>query len=183
MEAKIRYPETDKFQLFVTDSPEALERSIVINEIMYHSAYDENEWIELYNHQPYPIDLSGWIYSDADGHTFTVPEGTTIQADGYFVLALDIGLMAQWYGITNVTGPVSFNLGNGGDSVRIYNRNNVLIDFVDYDDEEPWPAEPDGDGPSLELVSCMEDNSQASNWLSSDSTAPTGTPGPSQQRQ
>ncbi|MBU0692478.1 T9SS type A sorting domain-containing protein, partial [bacterium] len=46
-----------------------------------------------------------------------------------------------------------------------------------YDDALPWPQSPDGDGPTLELVSPALDNSDAANWRASAPSAPHGTPG------
>jgi hypothetical protein len=46
---------------------------------------------------------------------------------------------------------------------------------VQYDDHYPWPREPDGDGPSLELRDPASDNSLAASWRPSEGTG--GTPG------
>jgi hypothetical protein len=46
---------------------------------------------------------------------------------------------------------------------------------VRYDDVAPWPTEPDGDGPSLELLDPSLDNALATSWAAS--IAPHGTPG------
>ena len=35
------------------------------------------------------------------------------------------------------------------------------MDFVNYEDNEPWPTEPDGSGKTLELVNPQLDNSLA----------------------
>ena len=40
----------------------------------------------------------------------------------------------------------------GGDQVRLFNSNNSLIDFVEYDDKNPWPECADGNGGTLELI-------------------------------
>ena len=48
------------------------------------------------------------------------------------------------------------------------------MDFVEYDDEIPWPTEPDGNGPTLELIDPFSDNNLAENWQASEGY---GTPG------
>ena len=42
--------------------------------------------------------------------------------------------------------PFDFGFGGGGDEVRIFDQEGVLVDSVSYDDESPWPLEPDGSG-------------------------------------
>jgi hypothetical protein len=50
-----------------------------------------------------------------------------------------------------------------------------LVDTVNYDDTAPWPTEPDGNGPTLELINPGLDNALAQSWKAS--CAPHGTPG------
>jgi len=50
-----------------------------------------------------------------------------------------------------------------------------LIDWVTYDDEPPWPPEPDGGGPTLELIDPFADNALPQFWAAS--LAAHGTPG------
>ena len=49
-----------------------------------------------------------------------------------------------------------------------------MIDSVEYDDSDPWPLEPDGLGPTLELINPLNDNSLAESWTSS---IDNGSPG------
>jgi hypothetical protein len=45
------------------------------------------------------------------------------------------------------------SLSNGGERVSIVGFDGTVISAVNYDDRDPWPEEPDGDGPSLGRVS------------------------------
>ena len=49
-----------------------------------------------------------------------------------------------------------------------------LVDRVEYDDSQPWPTEPDGNGPTLELLSPELPNDIAGSWSFS---LGNGTPG------
>jgi len=70
------------------------------------------------------------------------------------------------------------SLNNGGDEIVLIDKNGITVDSVQYDNELPWPLEPDGNGPSLELIEPTLDNAEASNWQASDAlNAPWGTPG------
>ncbi|NVB77315.1 MAG: cell wall protein [Kofleriaceae bacterium] len=45
------------------------------------------DWVELYNVGSFPVDLSGFIFRDADDtHAYVIPAGTTIASHGYVVL-------------------------------------------------------------------------------------------------
>jgi hypothetical protein len=48
----------------------------------------------------------------------------------------------------------------------------ILVDKVVYQDTSPWPASPDGQGPSLQRLSRAMIGNDVANW-----TAATATPG------
>jgi hypothetical protein len=153
--------------------------TLVINEINYNSsiAFDPGDWVELYNPQSYALDASGWIFKDNDDlHSYSIPIGTIIPAKGYIVLAVDDVLFeAGFPDVDNHVGPVGFGFSGTGEFLRLYNSNNMLIDSVFYDDALPWPIEPDGNGPTLELINPLLDNALAESWSASCSNY--GTPG------
>jgi hypothetical protein len=76
--------------------------------------------------------------------------------------------------VTNVIGDMGFGLSGGGELIRLFNNGGVLIDTVHYDDSSPWPTEPDGGGPTLELIAPLLDNALPGSWMAS---AGNGTPG------
>ncbi|MDR9419275.1 lamin tail domain-containing protein [Gracilimonas sp.] len=179
----------NEINLELTDNPYVIEPTfeavsndeIVINEINYNSSddFDAGDWIELYNFSDSEIDLSGWVFRDDDDeHTFILPDATTIQSGGYVVLANDTTAFKTVHpGISFVKGEVDFGLGGGGDQVRIFNENEVLIDFVEYANTAPWPTTADGEGYTLELQSHESDNALAESWMASEEIG--GTPGSS----
>ena len=62
--------------------------TIVINEVLSHQDTDNpGDWIELHNTTGSPIDIGGWFLSDSRGTLmkYTIPAGTTVPANGYFV--------------------------------------------------------------------------------------------------
>lgn len=151
---------------------------IVINEINYHShdQYDTKDWVELYNRKNSAIDLSGWYLMDEDNdHIYYFTEGQVIEANGYLVICEDITAFKDLVSdIHNCTGNLGFGLSNGGEIIRLYRRGGFPVDLVEYDDEDPWPEEADGEGASLELTDPDADNDLAENWKAS---YQHGTPG------
>lgn len=155
------------------DAPNAPERQgdIVINEIMAKppSEHDDGEFVELVNQGSNPVDLSGWTFTDGISHVF--PEGTTLAAGQYLVLAKNPAWMtANYPGLTNVRGPFGGTLRNRGEQLRLEDGRGNLADVVDYKQGGQWPVGAGGEGSSLELMNPAMDNSQASSWRASDET-------------
>ncbi|MDY6877179.1 MAG: CotH kinase family protein [Chloroflexota bacterium] len=152
---------------------------IVINELQYHPLSDDHgeEYIELYNAGTTTVDLSGWEFSD--GIEYTFPGGVSIPPGGYVVVGHDPATVEAVYGISGVLGPFeSGRLSNSGERVEIEDTVGSLVDEVTYDDHHPWPEAPDGDGPSLELISPAFDNDRPCSWGASQPVETSlGTPG------
>ncbi len=155
---------------------------IVINEINYkdEAGFEVKDWIELYNNGNAAVDVSNWVFKDDDDlHEFIIPSGTTMQPDSYLVLVQSLAdFQAQFPSVSPVLGDFTFGLSGGGELIRLFDQNEVLVDSVEYDDEAPWPTEPDGNGPSLELISPGLDNSLPASWNACAlSGSEHGTPG------
>jgi hypothetical protein len=158
----------DTFEITPNFKPaKSLVNPIVINEINYRSkeSFDTDDWIELYNPNDSSIDLSGWtIKDDNDAHIFSIPSGTSIEADGYLVFVKDSARFSiQFPEITNYIGELGFGFGRT-DSVRLYNENNLLHDQVGYQSESPWPTCADKTGNTLELITSNLDNLLPESW-------------------
>ena len=153
--------------------------AIVINEINYNSAadYDTQDWVELANNGGGAINLSGWQFKDEDdSHVFVIPEQTILENGAFIVLAEDTAIFNEFFpGTGPVVGNLNFGFSGGGELIRLYDANGVFIDQVTYDDDDPWPAEADGEGPTLELINPSFDNSLPESWNYSSNLY--GTPG------
>jgi hypothetical protein len=126
---------------------------IIFSEIMYHPATRVDtrnlEFIELYNTNPWPEDLTGWrISDDVD---FAFPSGTTIPAQGFLVVAAVPADVQTIYGITGVLGPFTGALSNEGGTLRLRRSNDAIVLEAAWNDGPDWPAAADGTGHSLVL--------------------------------
>ncbi len=148
---------------------------LVINEIMYNSPGSDEEWIELYNNTDQTINLENWRFCDNDAsHTnIVIPAGYSIDPEEYFTIS--IATDGAFPFTPDYDGTGNFNLNNGGDAVRAWNPDGLLVDIVVYDDSSPWPTEPDGSGPTLSLIEPVLDNSIPESW--NPSVEDGGTPG------
>ncbi|MEL6134993.1 MAG: lamin tail domain-containing protein, partial [Bacteroidota bacterium] len=148
---------------------------LVITEIMYNPlevGQDSTEYIELFNNSASPLDVSGFSFTN--GVTFTFPSGAIIGAGEYIVIAGDSAGFTNFYGCDADYFWSNSGLSNGGELILIASGAGGEVDRVDYDDNNGWPTEPDGDGPSLELIDINGDNDDPSNW---EASAGSGTPG------
>lgn len=147
----------------ITINPsDALTPDIVINEIFYNvPSSDTLEFLELYNNESTPVDLTGWSFTQGITHTFG---NVTMQPGDYLVLTNNAAGFQSAFGVTAIEW-TSGSLSNGGEDIEIVDANNAVVDYVDYDDGYPWTEMADGAGNSLALCDVNADNSLASNWL------------------
>ncbi|MDG1260605.1 MAG: lamin tail domain-containing protein [Flavobacteriales bacterium] len=149
---------------------------LVINEIHYNPGpfplFDDldYEFIEIYNNDIVAVDLEGYTMG---GVVFTFPVGASIAPGEYIVVAINAPFYTgNGYQVFEMT---SGGLGNGGETVSLFDAAANVVDEVAYDDAAPWAVSPDGQGPTLELNDPSLDNNDGANWHASCGYA--GTPG------
>ena len=170
------------FSLLAALAPVELAAEVVINEIMYNPSGelgldDDYEFIELTNTGPQAVNMQGWVLRDQNfDNVFPFP-AVEVDPGAFVVIGGNPGAMDQHYDLGGTLGPLGFKLSNGGDQVRLYDPEGVLVDDVAYRDEAPWPTQADGDGPSLELIHPALDNGDSTSWRASAPPEGFGTPG------
>jgi PKD repeat protein len=153
-------------------------QKVVINEIMYHPSGELGadsvfEYIELYNADTTGFDLSGWSFTE--GISYEFPQGTDLEEGEYLVVARNPDSIMAYYGIENVYGPFSDSLANAGEEIELSSDEDDVIDYLLYGITGDWPVEPDGTGPSLELIDPTMENALPESWDAS--IVDGGTPG------
>ncbi len=100
-------PSSDSAQdVTSSDVPVAATGSVVINEIACAGVGED--WVEFYNKGDEPVDLGGWLFTDADPeHVFIFPDNTPLAAKGFLVIP------------RSATAGFDFGLGNA-DKVILY---------------------------------------------------------------
>jgi hypothetical protein len=68
--------------------------TIVINEILTHSDFYPNDWVELHNTTLEPVNIGGWYLSDNNNDDpnymkYRIADGTSIDPNGYIVFTQD----------------------------------------------------------------------------------------------
>jgi hypothetical protein len=154
---------------------------VVINEIHYHpdgpaAVEGTLQFLELHNAGRDPVDLSGWALTE--GVDFIFPAGASIAAGGFYVLAFDPAALRLAVAVPDGVPLVAWSggeLANGGEEIELTDAFGHVVDVVPYDDAGEWTDEPDGRGPSLELINPRLDNRGGGAWQAS--AADMGTPG------
>ena len=152
-------------------------RSVVISEIHYNPSADLQgdddlyEFVELINAEENTVDISGFRFTN--GIHLTFPQGSYINAGECIVVAKTAAVYKdRGYQVFQVD---SGRLDNAGEELCLIDNKGMVVDMVFYDDHFPWPTEPDGKGPSLELKDPFLDNNIASSWRAGEIAG--GTPG------
>jgi hypothetical protein len=129
------------------------------------------EFIELINTSTTTLDISGASFSN--GITWTFPQGTSLAPSQRIVVSRRpsaLALRSHNLHPDSVFGPFTGSLDNAGERITLRDAaGEQILSFV-YDNNAPWPAEPDGTGPSLVLISPSLDPDLAENWRPSTST-------------
>ncbi|HPR59942.1 MAG TPA: hypothetical protein PLF35_03290, partial [Prolixibacteraceae bacterium] len=63
-----------------------------------------------------------------------------------------------------ISGNFLFGLNSQGETISLYDNENQLIDFVNYQSSLPWPTEPLINPVTIELTNPAADRQNASNW-------------------
>ncbi|MBI1390512.1 MAG: hypothetical protein GC154_18910 [bacterium] len=152
---------------------------VVINEIHYDPAdWDDNggalrEFIELYNSGDASVDLSGYEFTDGIDYRF--PQGTTLSAHGYLVVARYPSHSSWRNRPFSILGPYDGKLSNDGERITLSSPGGITVDSVAYLGVAPWPKGPNGYGSSLERISPFIPSDDYHSWRASLNN--DGTPG------
>lgn len=163
---------------YTIGSPSLTGFTPTINEINYNSSdnFNPDDWVEIYNPTDSTFNMGAWEFKDeSDDHIFTIPQGTLLEPNEYIIICRDtVDFKNHFPGVQSYIGDLGYGLSGGGELLRLYDNSGLLVDSLTYDDEEPWPLEPDGNGPTLELINPLQDNGHYSFWAASTGN---GTPG------
>lgn len=187
--------------LFLFNSPGATG-GVVINEIMYHPVEevafnpdgtsaldlteDVHEYVELHNSGSGAVSLSGWKLTG--GISYRFPTNALILPGGFVVVAKDKVRLARVAAYqldeASLFGPYDAVLSNKGETLKLRDGNDQVVDSVSYSSSFPWAISADAlgadeewtglnprnyqyRGRSLERVSAAAPGNDPANWLAS----------------
>lgn len=159
----------------LTPTPEITLMPLVINEV---SPLGDStvEWIELYNPNQLPVDISGWKISDNSG-TDIIPPVSSIQGLNYGVIVGNASVVVVPFSATRIqlaTSTIGSGLNNtGGDQVVLSNPSDIIIDQMSYGNVAVFPSPPHipATGKTLSRIPNGVDTDSGTDW--SNSTDPS----------
>src|SRR5688572_15568266 len=119
----------------------AFDSTVVTNEIHYAPAAGQSEFIALSN--LHGVDEHMGYGKLSGGVDINFPAATIIPGHGYLIVA------ATPAAYPGALGPFTGQLDNGGETLRLRNVNDPIMDEAAYDDEGDWPIGADGSGATL----------------------------------
>jgi hypothetical protein len=141
------------------------------------------EFFELLNTGSQTISLEGVQIAQFATPGYTFGSGIDLEAGERIIVARTPSVFQSVYGTSINLAPVGFgtaNLSNGGEPIALLGPSGETLQEFTYDDVAPWPASPDGGGPSLEIIDPLGDPTNPANWrasaLSGGSPGTDGTP-------
>lgn len=172
-------------------NPGPLVGPVVINELMYHPPAGSAEFIELHNASAravplYDLENPANTWKFTQGVSYTFPIDTVLPAQSYaLVVGVEPADFRSAYAVpadVPIFGPYTGALSNGGERVELAmpippegtQTPYVSVEAFTYDDADPWPPAPDGNGPSLERIEATRYANEPLSWAASDNG---GTPG------
>jgi hypothetical protein len=157
--------------------PGSRHTPLVISEIMYHPAErvdgKQLEFVELFNSGIIAADLTGYRLSGA--LDFAFPDGTTLRAGGFLVVARNLTDFQSVYSVGNVIGGYTNSMPNDSGTIRLRNRADAVLLEANYGTAWPWPIAADGAGHSLVLARPSYGTTDSRGWQPSDLKG--GSPG------
>lgn len=170
-------PQSDSYLTAVFEPVELNVTSIVINEINYKSSpsLDTEDWIELYNPSAQSISLSGWKFQDSKMNVFLFPENVYLKEHSYLLLCRDTTKFKSFYqNEINALGDFQFGLSSSGDTIKLIDAGENLVDEVSFSSTGEWDSLANGTGRTLALRNPQLDNALPQSWKAS---SMYGTPG------
>jgi hypothetical protein len=117
-------------------TPTATPPSIIllINEVSSGGA-NSADWVEIYNPNGAPVDISDWKIADAASQDI-IPTTPPIPADGYGVIVTNnttvAGIPISAITITLESAAIGSGLNVDGDLIRLFSPADILVDQMSY---------------------------------------------------
>jgi hypothetical protein len=164
---------------FGTRNSGPLVGPMVINEIHYHPAVGDDEFIELRNISGTNValaDMEG-ISWGISGAAFEFPSDVVVPPNGFvLVVPTEPAEFRTKYSVpesTIIVGPYFGVLQDSGERLKlerpgVIDTNGlffIVVDEVRYNDKAPWPAAADGGGASLQRLVSFNYGNDPANWI------------------
>ena len=159
---------------------------VVIQEILYHGALGDDEFVELRNLTSVPVALFDLLHPTntwrLSGIGYAFPTNVALAPEGILlVVSIDPAAFRAKYAVAEeipVLGPYTGSLQDSGERLELQRPGvsfaglvpYITVDEVRYGDKSPWPPGADGGGPSLQRAPPSAYGNDPANWEAALST-------------
>ncbi|MBN1768782.1 MAG: lamin tail domain-containing protein [Prolixibacteraceae bacterium] len=160
---------------------------ILINELLFNPISDGADFIEIYNHSEFPVNLASLYLTTRDGHYALsslkrfAANSDTLHPASYGLITTDIANIQNTYPVQSSTYFIEAEslpaMHNTEGRIVLLNDSLDVIDEVYYHESMHSEWLTDYDGVSLERVSFTIPTNEKDNWKSASSLAAYATPG------
>jgi hypothetical protein len=152
--------------------------SIWISEINYNSETrtDADDWVEFWNNGSKDVNISNWMFSDANlKDTFFFPQNTILKTKERIVVSANLSkLFAIHDTVRNALGVMKFGLGSASEQIVLRDTSFHLKFGMEYNTDSTWSKLPNGNGYTLSLIKNKSDFINPTSWTNA---CPSGSPG------
>ncbi len=169
---------------------------VIISEVMYNPGDPAApEFIEIWNRSTNVVPLYDEAHPEntwrLGGVDFDFPPNQTLQPGEVLLVVegepADFRALHEFHHEIKVMGRIAGSLDNGGERLKLLRPDEpttkngetvvpmIVVDAVEYDDADPWPADADGLGKSLERLNPDDFGDDPASWVVS--SADGGSPG------
>ena len=159
------FTSNDTLIAVLTGSPDTA--SLVITEIQYaaHPEVNSGDWIELYNEEPYSVDISNWSFKINDFFTDKIAQDVAIRPHGYLVIAQDSSLFRAVYDtLVECICVPNLDLKRWNTSISLLDNHRNKIAVARYDTLSPWPENIHASGHTVELIDIALNPELGDSW-------------------
>lgn len=131
-----------------------------------YSGFDTKDWVEIYNYDSVPVNLSFWVFKDDNGaHEFVLPFGLSLEPGEFLVICEDTAAFRSFNpGVTKLIGNFDFGLSSDSDKLRLYDPWENLVSLVEFTSGFPWPPTISGTGRTAEVIDFTGNINSGANW-------------------
>ena len=126
------------------------------------------EFIKLKNISDHSLSMEGVRFSDGIYFDFSESEIKSLAPRSNVIIVSNKEAFAERNGITDrIAGQYTGKLNNGGERLRLINKDGNPIHDFSYDNDLPWPVLNDLDGHSIQIVDPLNEHGDGTNWKAS----------------
>lgn len=171
------------FQIGLPDSIEP--EDIIINEIMFNPLTNGSDYVELYNRSEKILDLNDLFLANWDDDSIAnyeelINSQRLILPGQYVLLTEDSTDIQNDFAIYGIGTFLIMDLPTYSDdsgTVYLLSKDEVMIDFIHYDEDMHYPLIADENGKALERISFEIGMNNPENWHTASENVQWGTPG------